>query len=190
MFWSIELLIRVMAGINVARVRDKDWLGFRVTYVTVTVRVGLSVRVGLGDGGRLELNQFRVRVRYGGCRCQGANVLQTESAQRQHAIRQCHNRHRVVSSINQRCCLDTGLTSVHFGAIITPASQPSRRACPSVRLYVCTHVAETTAPNITPRKQLFCTFTITSSVQWDHRKYHASAYSTSLLLSTLSTMTS
>ena len=31
---------------------------------------------------------------------------------------------------------------------------------------------------------------ITSSVQWDHRRYHASAYSTSLLLSTLSTMTS
>jgi len=46
MFWSIELLIRVMAVINVARVRDKDWLGFRVTYVTVTVIVGLSVRGG------------------------------------------------------------------------------------------------------------------------------------------------
>ena len=54
-----------------ARVRDKDWLGFRVTYVTVTVRVGLSVRVGLGDGGRLELNQFRVRVRYGGADARG-----------------------------------------------------------------------------------------------------------------------
>ena len=37
---------------------------------------------------------------------------------------------------------------------------------------------------------LLLTFTITSSVQWDHRKYHASAYSTSLLLSTLLTMTS
>ena len=44
--------------------------------------------------------------------------------------------------------------------------------------------------NITPLKQLFCTSTITSSVQWDHRKYHASAYSTSLLLSTLLTMAS
>ena len=44
--------------------------------------------------------------------------------------------------------------------------------------------------NITPLKQLFCTSTITTSVQWDHRKYHASAYSTSLLLSTLLTMTS
>ena len=44
--------------------------------------------------------------------------------------------------------------------------------------------------NITPLKQLFCTSTITSSVQWDHRKYHASAYSTSLLLSILLTMTS
>ena len=44
--------------------------------------------------------------------------------------------------------------------------------------------------NITPLKQLFCTSTITSSVQWDHRKYHASAYSTSLLVSTLLTMTS
>ena len=44
--------------------------------------------------------------------------------------------------------------------------------------------------NITPPKQLICTSMITSSVQWDHRKYHASAYSTSLLLSTLLTMTS
>ena len=44
--------------------------------------------------------------------------------------------------------------------------------------------------NITPLKQLFCTSTTTSSVQWDHRKYHASAYSTSLMLSTLLTMTS
>ena len=33
--------------------------------------------------------------------------------------------------------------------------------------------------NITPPKQLFCTSTITSSVEYDHRKYHASAYSTS-----------
>jgi len=44
--------------------------------------------------------------------------------------------------------------------------------------------------NITPLKQLFCASTITSSVQWDHRKYRASAYSTSLPLSTLLTMTS
>ena len=50
-------------------------------------------------------------------------------------------------------------------------------------------VSQPTA-NITPLKQLFCTSTITSSVQWDHRKYHASAYSTSPLLSTLLTMTS
>jgi len=154
MFWSIELLIRVMAGINVARVRDKDWLGFRVTYVTVTVRVGLSVRVGLGDGGRLELNQFRVRVRYGGCRCQGANVLQTESAQRQHAIRQCHNRHRVVSSINQRCCLSRHWANVCPFRRDNYSGEPTIQTSMSVCTLVCLHACR--GNHSSKLNQIFC----------------------------------
>ena len=44
--------------------------------------------------------------------------------------------------------------------------------------------------NIILPKQLFCTSTITLSVQQDHRRYHVFAYSTSLLRLTLLTMTS
>jgi len=43
--------------------------------------------------------------------------------------------------------------------------------------------------NIILPKQLFCTSTITSSVQYDHRKYHVFAYSTSLLLLTVTLLT-
>ena len=59
---------------------------------------------------------------------------------------------------------------------------PSHGSPPSLPTVYSILISQPTA-NITPLKQLFGTCTITSSVQWNHRKYHASAYSTSLLLS-------